>query len=139
LFIAGSVVDADTQEPIEQYSIRVSTFTDGLETGSEIGVIFGESPTPGLPPPPTVGDFVTPFVTNRTKICEGIFGPPLDPPKFPQPDQLFVIVIRDTCETTYTIEVNGDTVVDLSFPNNTLELRDPILVPACETEGDGAP
>jgi len=34
----------------------------------------------------------------------------------------------------YTIDVNEDTVVDLSFPDDTLELKDPILVAACEID-----
>lgn len=61
--------------------------------------------------------------------------PPFDrtiyDPEFPPPDQIELIVIRDGCEQRFMIDVNEDTVVDMTFPDDIIELKDPILVPPC--------
>jgi len=64
------------------------------------------------------------------------------PPPYRTPDRIEITVLRDTCETTYSIDVNDDTVDDLgttdqdegAASNHTIELKEPILVPPCEEE-----
>ena len=51
---------------------------------------------------------------------------------FPRPDQVEIIVVRDGCESSFLIDINEETVVDLDFPDDVIELKDPILVPPCE-------
>jgi len=48
------------------------------------------------------------------------------------PDQTGVVVSRLGCRTEILIDLTEDTVVDLSFPDGVIELKDPILVPPCE-------
>jgi len=52
-------------------------------------------------------------------------------PEIPRPDQVEVIVVRDGCEQRFLIDINADTVVDLSFSDDVIELKDQILVPPC--------
>jgi hypothetical protein len=60
---------------------------------------------------------------------------PSDVPSFPPPDEIVVTVVRQACTQQFTIGINEDTVVDVDFPDDVIELKDPILVPPCE-EGD---
>jgi hypothetical protein len=48
------------------------------------------------------------------------------------PDQIRVTVGRVGCQYQTFIDINADTVVDPNFPDNVIELKDPILVPPCE-------
>ncbi|MCH7885335.1 MAG: hypothetical protein IIC01_08805 [Planctomycetes bacterium] len=59
-------------------------------------------------------------------------GPRIPPPVLARPDQIEVTVVRDGCESSFLIDVNEDTIVDLDFPDDVIELTDPILVPPCE-------
>lgn len=52
---------------------------------------------------------------------------------FPPPDQVEVIVLRGACEERFMIDINEDTVVDIEFPDDVIELKEPILVPPCGT------
>ncbi len=54
------------------------------------------------------------------------------PYEFPRPDRVEIIVVRDGCEQAFLIDINEDTVVDMDFPDDVIELKDPILVPPCE-------
>ena len=58
--------------------------------------------------------------------------PPVE--EFPRPDRVEVIVVREDCEFSFLIDINEDTVVDMTFPEDVIELKDPILVPACGPE-----
>ena len=54
-------------------------------------------------------------------------------PEFPRPDRVEIIVVRDGCEQTFLVEIDeDDTVVEVDSLNERIELRDPIVVPACE-------
>jgi len=55
-----------------------------------------------------------------------------DSPGPTRPDQVEIIVVRDDCEQIFRIDLTADTVVDLDFPNDVIELRDPIIVEPCE-------
>jgi len=69
--------------------------------------------------------------------------------RFPTPTRIEVIVVRDGCEQTFSIDINDDTVVsipsdeidpeivDPNFQNDAVELREPILVPPCPEEAEG--
>ena len=65
------------------------------------------------------------WFTRRPHSCGDVVT------EFPRPDQVEIIVVRDGCEQTFLIEINEDTVVNLDFPDDVLELKDPILVGPC--------
>ena len=66
--------------------------------------------------------------TRLSESCQDVFT------EFLQPDRIEIIVARGDCQYTFSIDINEDTVVDMAFPDDTLELKDPILVPPCELE-----
>jgi hypothetical protein len=124
LFVIGQLATAETDAPFAGGTVSVRTFTASSETARAEAVLFGAQPTPGLPAPRKEGEFVAPLSTD--------LGPACRPPTFPRPDQVEVIVVRDGCEQSFVIDINADTVVDLRFPDDVIELKDPILVPPCE-------
>ena len=77
------------------------------------------------------GEFDLGFSTPFTGCVLGRIDPNA-PRHFPDPDRVELIINRNGCEQRITVDVNEDTVVDLSFPDDTLELKDPILLPPCE-------
>jgi hypothetical protein len=122
LSIVGQLVDAGTLQPIEGAALGARSISDGA-TISETPPSFRLDGVPR-----TSSDVEGSFSIFLT---EGLLST-CPPPDFTRPDQVEIIVLRDGCEQRFMIEVNQDTVVDLSFPNRTLELREPILVPPCE-------
>jgi hypothetical protein len=123
LTVSGRLLDSDTSQPIQGAALGGRTITDGMTTDGGL-----PSFTPDGEPriaSGVDGAFMMLFVEAL-----GPCGPRLR--EFTRPDQVEIIVLRDGCEQRSMIEVNEDTVVDLSFPNRTLELKDPILVPPCE-------
>lgn len=119
LIIHGKVlVDATIQAlagiPVGGRSITDSSTTFSIEPG--VGVTTAEN-----------GGFELPFVNA--------FVPCLSSSRFPRPDLLEIIIIRDGCEQQLMIEINVDTAqsVDGESPgDNIVELTEPILVPLCE-------
>jgi len=124
--VQGRVLDAASGTPITDATVGVSVLKKD-EQGNYVALFLG-SDKPGYAQPSVEdGTFTVTFVTLG----------PCPPITLPLPDRIEIVVQRDTCETTYTIDVSADTVVDLgttSTPGSTthaLELKDPILVPAC--------
>ena len=129
LLVQGHVLDLDAMRPLVQSAVGGRTFTDGEETDSRSALISGG--TPRFPAPSADGSFQVEFITP--------FMPCTTPPvlEFPVPDQVEIIVVRDDCEQTFLIDINEGTAVftddaDGAIPHDVLELRDPILVPACD-------
>lgn len=120
LFVKGRVVDAATMAPISGALMGGRSFTDNQETGHIPPIIFDGSPS--LPPTSADGSFQFDF-SDLVPCGKGY--------SFPRPDEIEVIVVRDGCEQSFTIAINPDMVVDITFPNDTIELKDPILVPPC--------
>jgi hypothetical protein len=125
LFVIGRLRTPETDSPPAGGTVSVRTFTASSETARAEAVVFGEQPTPGLPAPRKEGEFVAPLSTAD-------LGPACRPPTFPRPDRVEVIIVRDGCEQSFFIDINADTVVDLTFPDDIIELKNPILVPPCE-------
>jgi len=132
LTIQGRLVDTDSGTPLS-----------GAIVG---GRIFFENGVKDYVPLTCGGE-----PCSLLSLDDGTFGisrstlGPCPPRSYPTPDRIELVVLRDTCETTYSIDVNDDTVDDLdttdqdegAASNHTIELKEPILVPACE--GDAAP
>ena len=123
LFVRGRVLDTETLEGLSNASVGGRAFTNGEETDYVAPFIFDGSPT--FPPPAEDGTFGVEFSTPLMP-CQD------PPPEFPRPDQVEVIVVRDGCEQQFMIDISDDTVVDMDFPDDVIELKDPILVPPCE-------
>lgn len=131
LTVRGRLVDAESQEPLGGAVVGGNSFTSGDRTGSIAPLRSSGVPT--LPPSDADGAFALEFARLGDPICEGIrLRPPPPHIEFPRPDEVEVIVVRDGCEQRFLIEVNEDTAVDPEAENGILELRQPILVPACE-------
>lgn len=122
LFVHGEVLDAETLQGATDAAIGGRTFTNAEETDWVPPLIFDGSAT--FPPPEEDGTFRVEF-TRRSHYCRDVVT------EFPPPDQIEIIVVRDGCEQTFRIEINEDTVVDMGFPEDVLELKDPILVEPC--------
>ena len=120
--VRGRLVDSATGEPAVDVAYGMRTLTAGEQT-SRVSTVLG-SGEPRLPNRDDEGGFEL-VVGTGIRPCD-------PPPEFPRPDQVDMIVVRDGCEFSFLIDVNEDTVVDMTFPDDVLELRDPILVPACE-------
>jgi hypothetical protein len=123
---SAKLLDSESQEPIANATITAFTFTLGEVTGDGVTTIENQ---------PSTENAGTVMITLRSEKLGGCGFPPFirdHLPEYPDPDQVEIIVLRDGCEQRFMIEVNQDTVVDLSFPNRMLELKDPILVPPCE-------
>ncbi len=128
--LKGIVRRADTLEvPTDVVLIGAFTSTDGELTGSGGG---GRT----VQPSSEDGSFQLRLRSSETKSVCGQASPS-SLPAFPAPDEILVIVQREACEQQFTIEINEDTVVDLGFPDNVIELKDPILVPPCGAEESG--
>jgi len=132
LIIKARVVSGATAEGVSDAAIGGFLYTNGEKTSYRDPL----GPTVELDslPPDSEGRFQIRF--RAPEFGEACGAPPFervvrDPP-FPTPDQLELIVVIDGCEQRITIEINEDTVVDMSFPADILELREPILVPPCE-------
>lgn len=132
--VRGKVLDADTLEGLSDTPIGVRTLTAGEVIGFVSGVASDRSglKSPPIPLTGVDGTFAFSFTAGFREPCTTILGPRVPTPDFPRPDQIEVTVVRDACEQSFLIDINEDTVVDLSFPDDVIELKDPILVPPCE-------
>ena len=126
LSVHGKVLDAETLEPATDAAVGGRSFTAGEETNWAPALIYDG--TPNGPAPEDDGTFVVWFESPASAPCEACA------PEFPRPDRIEIIVARGDCQYTFSIDINEDTVVDMTFPEDTLELKDPILVPPCELE-----
>ena len=130
LSLHGTILDAETLTPLSNAVLGGRAFTAGEVTAgvSALNLV-------GAPIGPRSGDdgsFILSFVTGFTPLGESLLGPRIPPPVLARPDQIEVTVVRDGCESSFLIDVNEDTIVDLDFPDDVIELTDPILVPPCE-------
>ena len=124
--VTGSILDSDSMQGLSDAFIGGRILTEGVETVF-VPAVFGHG-EPSLPAPSPEGTFRVPFGKY-----EGFSFPgPLPEIDLPAPDQVEVIAVRGDCEQSFLIDLNEDTVVDLTFPENGIELREPILVPPCE-------
>ncbi len=108
-----------------------------LKEGTSIGFVFGNAKnrivSSSLPVPVTNpdGSFALSVTNGERPNVFGCTAP--SPGTFDDaaPDQLQFFLTRDGCTQEILINLTEDTVVDLSFPDNTIELSAPILVPPC--------
>ncbi len=114
--VRGRLVDAESGGAVTGAIVGGRSFTDGAETA----IVPLDAPVSDAD-----GSFVLSF--GMTIV------PCRPPPLFPRPDQLEIVILRDGCEQTVTIEINEDSAqfVDGEFSINELVLTDPILVPPC--------
>jgi len=113
--VEGTVVDAETGEPLSGVAVLVRTLADNLfETGRGSALAVN-------------GGFQV-----RTFPIAGASAP----------DPLEVTITRDSCETQFVFEKdNGFTVenIGLFAGELTFRITDPIRVPPCAEDSDGPP
>jgi len=125
LTIQGQLLDADGTTPVSGAIVGGRIFFPDGQT--DYVSLFAFDGTPNALSSMEDGSFKVEFATLG----------PCPPGVRPSPDRIEVLVQRDTCETTYAIDVNDATVVDLGTTaeggasNHTIELKEAILVPAC--------
>jgi len=137
LYLEAQLLDEETGDAISDAGVGGFLYTEGDATSYRDPL--GATGEADRLPPDADGRFrLRFFAPEFSEVCRtGPFAPAGYDPPFPTPDRLELIVVRDECEQQVSIDINEDTVVDMSFPDNVLELKEPILVPACE--GDVAP
>jgi len=112
--VVGTLRDASTDEPLSGTEVVVRALVSGDE---ELG--RGSS----------VSDADGRFSALVLTLCEA-----------PSARQLEVIVMRAECTHAVVLDAGTDTSTEVPFGGPVvLNVSDPILVPPCEAEGDGAP
>jgi|GEM_PF-2140599 len=127
--VHGKVVASETGVGLDGVPIDVRPMSDGEFIG------FTTGPVPGhLLPPETENDGSFELIISNGERFRSARCPAPRPGTLESllPDQIRVGVSHDGCQSQVLIDLNEDTVVDLSFPDNVIELKDPILVPPCD-------
>ena len=127
--VRGIVVDSESGDALGGVQIDVQLMLDGEFIAFTVG------PFPGhLLPPETKTDGSFDLVMSNGERFGSARCPAPRPGTLERlvPDQTGVVVSRLGCRTEILIDLTEDTVVDLSFPDGVIELKDPILVPPCE-------
>jgi len=128
--VVGRVLDAASGKAIPVSIGGRGLFVDG-ERIETIPQLF--DPNPRIPPN-SKGDFALNIVVREEQACALIGGIPLtqlSTVSLVRPDQVLILVIREECREEILIDITPDTVVDVAFPDNTIELREPILLQPC--------
>lgn len=121
LHVTGVLIDEATGEPLADAPVGASVLTDGRIVDSVAALPDGLYFSDGC------GAFDV-VLSDFVGVCSGV----IQHDDLYRAQKLELFVMRDGCEQQVSIDVNEDTVVDLSFPDNVLELKDSILVPACD-------
>ncbi len=130
--VRGTLVDADTMEPLRETIVGVRNFFEGEEVGFGKGNATSFQKSPVVPTTDENGLFALAFTSGFRGAC-GTLNPEPNPAEdLSFPDQVQVTVRRAECAQLIMIDLNEDTVVDITFPDDLIDLKDPILVPACE-------
>jgi len=126
--VEGQLALADPSGDPALGSITIRTFTEGAEiNGADLTGSSGSEASN------QEGRFrIKVLSEDWGSTCGSVFTVE---PEFPPPDRLVVSVEREGCAPVeIPIELNGDTVVDMGFPDKVIELRNSIVVPPCEGE-----
>lgn len=123
--IVGEVRDVQTGDPLSDASVGVQLLANGQVVARRVAEA-GDAVVTGADG--TFDQRVSYSVGNCNLTLPGVSPTPL--PDL-APDEVEVIVNRDGCETVFTFDVNNDNFVDATASEQVLQLRDPILVPAC--------
>lgn len=126
LTVRGEVRDEQTNEPIADSPIGGRTITNGQITGGGPALDYNGEPT---------NAFTEADGTFALKFSATFYEADIpDPCQFTPPDRVQVIIVRDSCEKRIMVEINDETAqfFDRSYPDDTLELKEPVLVPPCD-------
>lgn len=131
-WVTGALVDAETGEPLGGVRLETRLRREGdtysvaaFAPGSDVGALLSGDD----------GSFEAFHVLDAGGRCrweslwEVVAMPTLD---LPRPDEIEITVFRGDCQQVMLIPVNESTVVDMSFPADEIQLRNPIPVPPCE-------
>lgn len=131
--IRGTVVASDTGDALGNVPISVQLLTDGEVIGYASGIASGRtrSKTPAAIVTDPDGSFaITMRSDERVDCFQEVSSDPATN-EIVRPDQTLVVVSLQACQQQLFIDLNEDTVLDITFPDNTIQLKDPILLPPC--------
>jgi hypothetical protein len=126
LTVRGEVRDVETGEPIADAPIGGRTITDGLITGGGPAVGYNGEP---------IMAFTEADGTFALKLFRTFYDADIpEPCEFTMPDRVQIIIVHNGCEQRLMIAINEGTAefFDREYPDDTLEFKDPILVPPCD-------
>lgn len=131
--VSGTFVDGETGAPVGDNGYSLVLRRDGQEVAI---AAFAPGSDAGAAVADANGDFSIQAVEGGWGGCRliGLFPRwSFEIPEPTHPDEaVFTVSRRESCEQVVTVPINEDTVVDRTFPNDTIEFRDPIAVPPCE-------
>lgn len=133
--VSGKVVDSRTGDPIGGASVSVGLLKDGELIHYTLDNAYGPSVSNTLLPPRTASDGS--FALTMTQGER--FGTPACTAPAPGtlvpvvPDRMVVGIVPAGCPgQNVFLDINEETVVDLSFPGDVIELKEPIAISPCE-------
>jgi hypothetical protein len=132
--VRGYVVNAETLEGLDGAALGGVLFTDGETTATTSALKLNGEPNVRLTE--ADGRFAVGFGTGGP-ACRTPLGPPLPRRLLPDPDEVEIVVAVSGCEERFRFEVNEANFVDPTAPDDELELREPIVVPACQADSSG--
>lgn len=136
--VRGKVLSADTGEPRAGVFISVRLLREGEVVGYASGTeSVTESRSVGSKTPVAIvtnadGSFA---IVMRNRERAGCLAGLVDTPTAEDPaipDQVRVTIAVDGCQQVFIVDLIEETVLDISFSDDVIELKDPILVPPCE-------
>ena len=133
--VRGAVVDGATGQPIAGAILGGSLWREG-EVISGYSALRNNG-EPNGPATDSQGAFQLGFSSGLSPGCASIFGPRLPPPELGQPDLVTFEIVFGGCTQFVDVEVNEENFVDADASDNTLELRNPILLGPCPVETKG--
>lgn len=130
--IVGDIRDVQTGDPLSDASVGVQLLANGQVVARRVEETGGAVVTGA---DGTFDQRVSYSAGNCNLLLPGV-----SPASLPDlaPDEVKVIVNHDGCETVFTFEVSDENFVDATAPDQVLQLRAPILVPACVDDEAGS-
>jgi len=132
--VRGLVLFTDTEEPAAERLISLKLLKEGETVGrsnfpvptsvaAKLPVAISTNPD---------GSFAIVMRNDKVACSSLIFDTPTAVKNPVVPDQMQIRLSIDGCLEEFLIDLTEDTVVDITFPENIIELKDPILVAPCE-------
>ncbi len=128
LLLRGQLVDSPAGEPVTDALLGATSFTDGVPI-VVTGVDEPETEPISIIRPAEDGSFEIWLALPQGGCARAGFS--AGPRGYPEPEEIELKVMRGECYQSVFIQVNADTVKDLDFAGNVIELAEPVIVEPC--------